>query len=300
MNDLQQLAPGVFAYIQADGSWFINNTGLIHADDAVVCIDTCATEDRTRRFLQAVLDRTERPVSALVNTHHHPDHTNGNGLLGASTIIAHTVCRQELARITGPPPAGVFDPVQWGRIEPQLPNVCFDSRLELHTPKHRIELLHFGTPAHTTNDIVAWLPEQRVLFAGDLAFNRGTPFALSGSISGWLDVLDELEALRPDIVVPGHGPVGGREILCHTADYLAFVRDIAPAAHARQLTALQAAHEIELGPYCTLTDSERIVGNLERAFAELRGLQRGSPIDHAATFAEMVTFNGGKPLRCLA
>ena len=88
--------------------------------------------------------------------------------------------------------------------------------------------------------------------------------------------------------------MGGREILRHTADYLGFVRDVAAAAHARQLTALQAAHEVELGPYSTLTDSERIVGNLERAFAELRGLQRGSPIDHPATFAEMVTFNGGK------
>jgi hypothetical protein len=94
------------------------------------------------------------------------------------------------------------------------------------------------------NDIVAWLPEQRILFAGDLAFNGGTPFALSGSISGWLDILEKLDALHPD--------------------------------------------------------SERIVGNLERAFAELRGLQRGSPIDHPATFAEMVTSNGGKPLRCLA
>jgi cyclase len=296
---LQEIASGVFAYVQPDGSWFINNTGFITGPDSVLAIDSCATEARTRAYLAAIRMVTTAPVDALVNTHHHPDHTNGNRVLGAATVIAHTKCRDQLAHAAGPPPAGLFGAVDWGNITPVLPGICFDSRLDLYAGDRRIELLHFGTPAHTTNDIVVWLPQDRVLFAGDLAFNGATPFALSGSIAGWLDVLSALGGLDPAVVIPGHGAPGSPEVLDETAGYLKFVQNAAAEAHAAEITPLQAAAELDLGRYAGLTDSERIVGNLHRAFAELDGHERGSPIDDAQCFTDMVAFNGGAPLRCL-
>lgn len=69
-------------------------------------------------------------------------------------------------------------------------------------PGIRIKFLHFGTPGHATNDIGIWLPQERILFTGDLAFNGGTPFALSGPIGGWLDVLTALSELDPAVVIP--------------------------------------------------------------------------------------------------
>jgi len=297
---LTEVAPGVFAYLQPDGSWFINNTGLILGEDQVLSIDTCATEARTRAYLAAIRTVTPQPVTTLVNTHHHGDHTNGNRLLGAQVIVAQTRCRDLLARHDGPPPPGLFTPVDWGDITRALPTVCFDRRLDLHDGTRRIELLHFGTPAHTTNDVVAWLPAERILFAGDLAFNGGTPFALSGSISGWLDVLAALGDLAPDIVIPGHGAPGGPELLRDTADYLAFVQDAALPAHRAGLPPLQAAAATDLGRYAELSDAERIVGNLHRAYAELRGQPPGCPLDDSECFADMITFNDGQPLRCLA
>jgi len=297
---LQEIAPGVFAYVQPDGSWFINNTGFITGPDGVLAIDSCATEARTRAYLAAIRTVTTAPVAALVNTHHHPDHTNGNGALGAAAVIAHTKCRDQLARAAGPPPAGLFGAVDWGNITPVLPGICFDSRLDLYAGDRRVELLHFGTPAHTTNDIVVWLPQDRVLFAGDLAFNGGTPFALSGSIAGWLEVLGALGQLAPAVVIPGHGAPGGPGVLEETGSYLEFVQDAAAKAHAAGMTPLEAAAELDLGRYAALTDSERIVGNLHRAYAELNGRERGSPIDDAQCFTDMVTLNGGAPLRCMA
>jgi cyclase len=297
---LTEITPGVFAYLQPDGSWFINNTGFILGEDQVLSIDTCATEARTRAYLAAIRTVTRQPVTTLVNTHHHGDHTNGNHLLGAQVIVAQSGCRELLARAGGPPPAGLFTPVDWGDITRALPTVCFDRRLDLHDGDRRIELLHFGTPAHTTNDVVAWLPGERVLFAGDLAFNGGTPFALSGSISGWLGVLHTLGDLGPEIVIPGHGAPGGPELLQDTADYLAFVQKAAGPAHAAGLSPLQAAAAIDLGRYAELSDAERIVGNLHRAYAELRGQPPGCPLDDAACFADMIAFNGGQPLRCRA
>ena len=297
---LEELAPDVYAYVQADGSWFINNTGLIAADGEAVCIDSCATEARTLAFLTAIRSVTSSPIDFLVNTHHHPDHTNGNGLLGARTIVAHIACRAELAGAPWPPPPGVFEPVVWGEIDARPPSLCFDSTACLHATSRRIDLLHLGPAAHTTNDIIVWLPDERILFAGDLVWGAGTPFALSGSISGWLSALERLEALSPAIVVPGHGPVGGPELLATTADYLRFVHSVACRGHSAGLSALETARHIDLGEYAQLGDKERIVGNLARAFAELDGLPPGAPLDHPAAFAAMVEFNLGCPLRCVA
>ena len=75
---------------------------------------------------------------------------------------------------------------------------------------------------------------------------------------------------------------------------------MAAAAQAAGLNPLEAAAALDLGRYADLRDSERIVGNLHRAYAELRGQPRGCPLDDAACFADMVAFNGGQPLRCLA
>ena len=77
-------------------------------------------------------------------------------------------------------------------------------------------------------------------------------------------------------------------------------RYLAAEAYATEVTPLEAAAGLDLGRYGGLTDTERIVGNLHRAYAELDGHERGSPIDDARCFADMVAFNGGAPLRCLA
>src|SRR4051812_33078025 len=90
----------------------------------------------------------------------------------------------------------------------------------------RVELLHLG-PGHTAGDTVVWLPDQRVLFAGDLVFSGVTPFVLMGSLDGSLRVLDRLRALEPLHVVPGHGPLGGPELLDTNADYLRWVAELA-------------------------------------------------------------------------
>src|SRR6185312_5438365 len=82
---LEEVADGVFAYVQPDGSWMINNTGFLVARDGVTAVDACSTERRTRAFLDTVAGVARQPVRTLVNTHHHPDHTAGNGLFAGAT-----------------------------------------------------------------------------------------------------------------------------------------------------------------------------------------------------------------------
>ena len=92
--ETQEVSNGIFAYLQPDGSWGLNNTGFIVGRGGVVAVDTCFTESRTRALLEAMGKVTDLPVRTLVNTHHHGDHTNGNYLLPSATIVGHELCRQ--------------------------------------------------------------------------------------------------------------------------------------------------------------------------------------------------------------
>src|SRR5579871_540018 len=100
--EVHEVSAGVFAYVQPDGTWWINNTGFITGSRGVTSIDTCSTERRTRAYLDAIRRFSDRPVRTLVNTHHHGDHTYGNCLLPAATVIGHELTREEVLA-SGPP-----------------------------------------------------------------------------------------------------------------------------------------------------------------------------------------------------
>src|SRR4051812_49081653 len=90
---VEEVGDGLFAYVQPDGSWNVNNTGFLVGPDGVTSVDTCSTERRTRVYLDAVARVTPWPVRTLLNTHHRPDHTAGNGLLPGATIVAQDAAR---------------------------------------------------------------------------------------------------------------------------------------------------------------------------------------------------------------
>jgi cyclase len=295
-----EVADGVFAYVQPDGSWWINNTGFVVDAGDVVAIDASSTERRTRALLTAIAAVTAAPVRTLVNTHHHGDHTNGNCLFTDAVVVGHRNCRDGVRQqsIGGLEP--IFGDVDWGELTVRPPSLVLDDRLDVYVGDRLVELHYVGAPAHTTGDVLAWLPQERVLFAGDIVFNGGTPFVLMGSVEGALDALDRVRTLDPITIVPGHGPVCDPGVLDQVRGYLEFVRAVAVGAVDAGLTPLEAARETDLGDYAELHDSERIVGNLHRAMAELFGTPRGGPVDVVAAFTDMIAFNGGSPLRCLA
>jgi len=292
----------VYAYIQPDGGWWINNTGFVLGTGTVLCIDSCATERRTRAFLEAIdAVRGQRPgARLLVNTHQHGDHTNGNCLLPDAAIIGHQRCREAILSTGILRPEGLWEPVEWGDLEPAPPFVTFQHRLDLYVDDLLVELHHFGTAAHTTNDVVAWIPEHRILFTGDLVFNGGTPFVLMGSVAGSLVALDALLELDPAVIVPGHGEICGPEVVDVVGEYLRFLQTTAADAKEAGTSPLEAARAADLGAFKELSHPERLAGNLHRALAECAGARPGDPIDIVAALGDMVALNGGRPLTCLA
>ena len=288
---LQEVAEGVYAYIQLDGGWYLNNCGFVTGSDGVIAIDATSTERRTKAYLDAMRTVTDLPVRVLLNTHHHGDHNHGNYLFPTTAIAAHETCRRETmdAGLIG---QALFPDVEWGAIEVKPPFVTFRDRVTVWADHVAVECVHVG-PAHTTNDVYAWIPSRGVLFTGDLVFHQVTPLALQGTISGWLNALAELKALEPTVVVPGHGPVGGPEAIDQVERYLRFVQGLAASAHAEGRSALEAAQGADLGEFAELPDKERLVMNIHRAMSELRGEPEAAPLDIGVVLGDAVTYNGG-------
>ncbi|MFF0501805.1 MBL fold metallo-hydrolase [Nocardia aobensis] len=292
-----EISDGIYAFVQPDGSWMINNSGFVVGRSGVLCIDACATQQRTEKLLASIAAVTPAPVRTLVNTHHHPDHTAGNGFFPAATIVAHEQARPEMRALGLPANDGIWSEVEYGDLELALPFLTFTDRITVWADDLRCEVIHAGQTAHTTNDAVVWIPERSVLFAGDLLFNGGTPFLLSGSVRGSIAVLEEFVApLGAQTIVPGHGPVCGPEVIDEVLAYLRFLLDLADRGQSEGLSPLELSQQTDLGRFAHWTDTERIVGNLHRAYAE----NSGSALDFGAALRDMVTYNGGQPLQCLA
>jgi cyclase len=298
---LQEVSDGVYAYIQPDGTWWINNTGLLVGSQGATSVDSCATERRTRAYLDAIRGVTDRPVRTLVNTHHHGDHTHGNWLFDSATIVGHEGTRAGVLAAGVMPTQEFWTPFSFGEVRLAPPFLTYTQGVTLWVDDLRCEVLHVGTPAHTTNDSVVWIPERSTLFAGDLLFSGGTPFLVMGSLAGAIDVLEQVVApLGAETIVPGHGPVSGPEVVDDVLGYLHWLDGVARDAHGAGVPPLEAARGTDLGRYAEWSDAERIVGNLHRAYAELDGADRGARIDVGAALTDMVAFNGGRPLTCRA
>ncbi|WP_106396540.1 MBL fold metallo-hydrolase [Actinocorallia populi] len=291
---LVEVAQSVYAYVQPDGGWCLNNAGLVVDPDCVLLVDTTATERRTKELITAIETKAPHGPDYLVNTHFHGDHTFGNSYFRPrATIIAHADCARDQI-LAGPGLRGLWPDVDWGGTPVDAADITYTGNAAVHVGDRRVSLLHSG-PAHTSGDTIVWLPDDGVLFAGDVVWAGTTPFCLMGSVTGSLAVIEELRGLGPRTVVPGHGPVGGPELLDQTERYLSWLMDVAIEGVARGRTVLEAAAAADLGEFGALLDSERIVGNLHRAYAELDGMPQGAQIDVGIAFAEMVEFHGSLP-----
>ncbi|MEV5336619.1 MBL fold metallo-hydrolase [Streptomyces werraensis] len=291
---LTEIADRVHAHVQPDGGWCLSNAGLLADGNDAVLVDTAATRARALRLRRAVLRIVPRPPRLLVATHFHGDHTFGNCVFPEAVVVAHEQARQDI-HTAGLHLTGLWPDVCWGDPEVVVPQLTYRDRTTVHAGTLRAELLHPG-PAHTTGDTAVWLPEQRVLFTGDLVMNGVTPFCPMGSVAGSLAALRTLRALGARTVVPGHGPVGGPELLDVNEGYLLRLQRLAADGLAAGLGPLETAREAGPGPYAGLLDSERLVPNLHRAFHEALGGRPGDPLDIPALFKEMTRYHGGLPV----
>jgi glyoxylase-like metal-dependent hydrolase (beta-lactamase superfamily II) len=283
---LEEVGDGVFAYLQPDGGWGWSNAGLIvsRAGDALL-VDTLFDLKLTEQMLgdmEHVL--AGRSIGIVVNTHANGDHCYGNQLLPGARIIASEASAREMELL---PPAALatlmssdfgettnqylreaFGSFDFTGIEPPRVTETFNSTLSLTVGGRRVELIEVG-PAHTAGDVLVHLPDDGVVFTGDILFIRGTPIVWDGPISNWIEACDRIVAMGCSIIVPGHGPLTNEAGVRAVAGYLGFVRSEAKARFDAGMRADEAARDIELGHYRQWLDWERIAINVDSVYREL-------------------------------
>jgi glyoxylase-like metal-dependent hydrolase (beta-lactamase superfamily II) len=229
---LQEIAPGVHV-ITDHRVPLVPNIGIILGTDAALVVDTGMGPANGQKVLDCAKRLAgDRPL-ILTLTHFHPEHGFGAQVFkGAARIHYNRTQRDELAakgegylgmfKTFGPGVAAALEGTKL--VEPD--DVYEGASTTIDLGGRTVELRTWGL-AHTAGDQVVWLPQERILFTGDLAEERMFPIFPwfppdDANINGarWADVLSELIGWKPAIVVPGHGDIGGAEILAAVRDYM--------------------------------------------------------------------------------
>jgi glyoxylase-like metal-dependent hydrolase (beta-lactamase superfamily II) len=307
--ELRQIARDVWACLQPDRGLGTSNSGLVDRGGGLV-VDTFWDLPHTRRLREAYGRVWKGPARRVVNTHHNGDHCWGNQLFPEAEILGHRLCAAAFGREQPAfmqalrSAAGSEDPVlaalaarlaDWDftGIELRPPTTVFDDRLVLDLDGVAVHLIHVG-PAHTAGDVIVHLPGAGVVFTGDVLFRLCTPIGWDGTYARWMAALDEIVALAPEVVVPGHGPLCGLEGPREMKAYLAYVLAESRRFFDMGLPVLDAARRIDPGPYAGWTEPERIVFQVERAYREFQGVPFDAPLDVTALFRGMYELGQGR------
>ena len=196
----------LFAYT-AEGD---PNTGIIVGDDSCMVIDAQATPVMAKDVIARVAKVTDKPIKYVVLSHYHAVRVLGASAYGASEIIASDKCRAMIAE------RGQEDwDSEFGRF-PRLfqaaetipgltwPTLTFKDRMTLYLGRRRVDLMHLGR-AHTAGDIVAWVPDARVIFSGDIVEYKSACYCGDAHFEDWQTTLDTLAGFHPQALVPGRG-----------------------------------------------------------------------------------------------
>jgi cyclase len=270
-------------------------TDRLTSKDAAVGIDALMVPSMTRRLVAAIKKVTKKPVAQLVNTHHHLDHTGGNASFRKATIISTEKCREALS--PGFPPLPMLQRFmprfadEFASLRVVLPTMTFQDRMVFYDGTREIQLWHPGTAGHTVGDAAVYLPKEKILSAGDLAFHWVTPLAFQGHVGHWIKAVDRLLEFDADVIVPGHGAIGTKTELKLVRDYLTLVRREARKRFHAGMTAEDAARDIKLGPFRAWSDAERILPNVMRCYQEFQN-HMDRPMDLPRMLAGMEALRG--------
>jgi glyoxylase-like metal-dependent hydrolase (beta-lactamase superfamily II) len=299
---LHEVGDGVWAYLQPDGGWGWSNAGLIAGDEGSLLVDTLFDLRLTAEMLERMRATTPAAgrIATVVNTHANGDHCYGNALLGGSEIIATARCAAEMLQL---PPATmaallrsadslgaagqfarkIFSPFSFEDVPLALPSRTFEHQLDLQVGGRTVSLLEVG-PAHTDGDAIVSLADEGIVFTGDILFHGGHPIVWSGPVANWIAACDQVLALQPTVVVPGHGPLATPAALVDLKGYFELLTREARSRFDGGMTPLDAARDIDLGPYAGWTEAERVVANVRALY---RDFGDGSPSDALHLLSEM-------------
>ena len=287
---LLETGNGIYSYLQPDGSWGWSNAGLIVDGEASLLVDTLFDAPLTSEMLKVMQDATgisSDKISTVVNTHANGDHTHGNGLCTHAEIIASEASAREMEAF-GPdrlkqmmdmaPELGdtgkyfieIFGPFDFGDVAERLPTRTFSGELFVKVGDKTIELKEVG-PAHTQGDVLVFVEEESTVFTGDILFIEGTPIMWAGPIANWIRACDLIIDRKPEVIVPGHGPITDVAGVSRVKDYLSYIDTETRKRFDAGMSVRETALDISITDFDSWTDAERIAVNVDTLFREYSG-----------------------------
>lgn len=257
----------------------VPNAGIVLGEKGVLVVDTGMGPKNAEIVLKQVRSLTAKPVRYLTITHFHPEHGMGAQSFPAETTIIYPAAQKEeliekgpsfieMFREFGPGVAGLLEPVRIVH-----PDVVFSEEAEIDLGDTRVQLFHWGA-AHTRGDNFVFLPEEGVLFAGDIVVDRFFPILPDPDANGnnWLHILERLKELSPKFIVPGHGKVGDVSLITELQKYFTLVKNRVQDLSRQGKSATQI--EQTLGPeirsrYSDWDNPEWIKNVIENFYARL-------------------------------
>lgn len=195
------------------------NAGVLATDEGTVIIDTMTLHYQGERIREVAEELTGSPVTVIINTHYHLDHTHGNPAFSAGTRVVSTARTLHHLEQTD---SEYFS----GKAARLKPNETFSDAMDLDMGNKTLRLVHPGR-GHTDGDLVVLMIEDRTLHTGDLFFHRHYPnidLEAGGTVQEWSETIEETMQLDFDAVIPGHGPVTDR---AGFRQFQAFIRQLA-------------------------------------------------------------------------
>ncbi|HEY64538.1 MAG TPA: MBL fold metallo-hydrolase [Caldilineae bacterium] len=241
---MEELAPGVFAVTECRGA----NPGFVLTDEGAIVIDTPQIPAEARE-LRKTIERLNggKPILYVINTDHHRGHILGNQWFQPAPVIAHDVAWKHMNGYTENFKQRVYDSfrrepeiqAQFTDLEIIKPTLTFSRRLYLFLGGREIRIIWVG--GHTPATSIVWLPAERVVFVGDAVWVDQHPYMGQANSKEWLEGLTYIRRLDAEYIVPGHGPVCGREATERMSEYIRHmrsrVRSLYRAGKSKQETA---------------------------------------------------------------
>ncbi len=300
---LHEVGDGAYAYLQPDGGWGWSNAGLIVDGEQTLLIDTLFDLHLTEQMLgemRRAVPAAQR-IGTLVNTHANGDHCYGNSLVDGARIVASERTAEEMLEL---PPAAMaalveqapkmgevgafflrcFGAFDFKDVELAPPEQTFSGELTLTLGSREVRLIEVG-PAHTRGDTLALLPAQRVLYTGDILFNGSHPIAWAGPVSNWIAACERILAMDLEVIVPGHGPIAGKDEVAEMKAYFEYLCEQARERHAQGMSPLDAARSIALTRWADWGEGERLAVTVASIFQELE--PDAEPLNPLSAFEQM-------------
>lgn len=267
---IEKLDEGVYAAIHKTGGYAICNSGIVNLGDETIVFDSFISPEAANDLKKAAEELTGHKVKFLINSHFHNDHIRGNQVFTDAEIISTERTKelieenepeelkweasvidqriettlQKLSEETDPDKLeedkmwlGYYKAIKgsMGEYKITLPNVFLKDTMIIKGSKRSVVLFTEGK-GHTESDIVMWLPQEKILFVGDILFVGRHPWLGDGDITDWTSYLKDLKKLNANFIIPGHGAVGNNLNMDQMLNYIKTVSDLVDSAVENDLT----------------------------------------------------------------